>query len=290
MSTAPISAAEVNPNLVRCALLRIAVGLLSILTLWDYGELLTLHFSSRGWLPPYVSASTTSSSLIELFTPQVTRGAFWLCLVSSLFLMIGLRARTAGVLTLLGLYAIQLRNSFLTDADDEILRSTLVVLLFAPVSGFWSLDAATSDAHATAGRWPLRVIRLKLAFLYLASGAEKLVGDSWHEGTAILLSLTNPAYARFQTPSGLESALAVLTPVVPYFELVLPLLLLPQATRTFGVALGIAFHVTLACVLELRWLSALVLAHYFAFLGDRQTLWLIQLLQRFKRIPLLTRG
>jgi len=283
VSIAPSSAPEVNPNLVRCALLRIVVGLLAILTLWDYLGLLTLHFSNHGWYPPEVSSSSFGLSVVEAFTPQVARGAFWACLLSALCLTIGLRSRTAGILTLLGLYGLQLRNSFLTDADDEVLRSTLLVLMFAPVGGFWSFDGDAPRAESADGRWPLRVIRFKVAFLYLASGAEKLMGDTWHGGTAISLALTNPAYTRFRAPPAIEPVLVVFTPIVPYLELALPLLLLPRVTRNVGVALGIAFHLALSAVLELRWFTALVLAHYLAFLSDRHAVGLVQLARWLKR-------
>lgn len=290
MTISHVPGLEVNPHVVRCAMLRVAVGLLTMLTLWDYLDLLTLHFSDRGWYPPHVSASPLSRSVIEVFTPQVVRGVFWVCFLSSFFFMMGLRTRTAGVLTLLGLYAIYLRNSFLTDADDEILRSTLFVLLFAPLGAFWSFDAATSRAASGAGLWPLRVIRFKLAFLYLGSGAEKLLGSTWSEGTAISLTLNNPAFARFRTPSALEPLFALATPCVPYLELLLALLLSLKPTRRFGVALGITFHLMLAAVLELRWLTAIILAHYLAFISDRQVTGLVQLLHRVRKFTARTCG
>jgi hypothetical protein len=68
-------------------------------------------------------------------------------------------------------------------------------LAFTAAGDAFALDAVLRRRRGPA--FPVRVLELQVAWIYLASGLEKLVGSSWLDGTATswIFELTN-TYAR----------------------------------------------------------------------------------------------
>lgn len=256
----------------RYCLLRIFIGLLALATTLDFYPLLTLHFSSQGWSSPELRGNPTTAALLRALTPTTVKAVFWACEGGLLSFVVGYRARLGGTLGLAGMSILYLRCPLLFDADDELLRATMFVLLFAVQGAHWSLGEQNHPATHPTPAWPLRLIRFRLVWLYLASGMEKLFGHAWRDGTATTIALNNPAYARFLVPASLARLIGPTSTAIPWLEFVLGFLLMLPKTRPAGVVLGLAFHFVLGTMLELRWFTWIVAAHYLAFVSDR---WLV---------------
>jgi hypothetical protein len=267
MMLARASASGPAPNALdrSTALLRIGVGALALLGWFDFWPLLALHFSSEGWYTSETAGRATTGWFLAAPSYPVLAAFYFLTAGALGCFCLGLRPRLSGSVGLLGMSALYLRNPLPFDADDEVLRSTIFLLLFARTSACWSLDAFLGRTLGVNASWPLALIRFKVAFLYLASGIEKLTGQSWADGTAISLSLSNPAYARFASPPAPEPALAIASLGLPYFEAALGLLLLIPKTRTLGIVLGLGFEAALAMCMDLRWFPCIMAVQFLAF-------------------------
>ena len=252
----------------RYALLRVLIGTLAIFTFLTLQPLLNLHFSNQGWYTSRTVGIGATGVYLDAPPAVWVHGLFWLCQMSLLYFVLGLLPQIAGAVAFTGMSALYLRNPLPFDADDEVIRSTLFLLLFAPTAARLSVESCLGLPQRSMAKWPLRLIRFKIAFLYGASGVEKLLGDSWHSGTALSVALHNPAYARFEVPSSIEPLLGFISISVPYFELALCVLLLWARTRIFGVVLGLSFHALLGVFMDLRWFTLIMVAHYVAFVSD----------------------
>jgi len=125
--------------------------------------------------------------------------------------------------------------------------------------------AGESAAHPI---WPLRMIRIQVALIYLNSGLWKFFGPTWRDGSAIVQSLNLNIFHRFPVtiPAGYEWIGTVSTYVTLFWEIGFIVLLFNRWTRTAALLTGVAMHLGIWATMEVGPFSWLMIGSYIAFL------------------------
>jgi predicted DCC family thiol-disulfide oxidoreductase YuxK len=142
-------------------------------------------------------------SLLNLFGSLWQVTAFWaLSLVVSVLVMIGYRTRLACALAFLALISFQMRNPLVINGADVVFRMAAFWLIFSAAGDRFSVDAALRRARGQqltgfGPAFPIRLLQLQVAWIYLATGLEKHAGERWLNGTALHWALMLPhTYSR----------------------------------------------------------------------------------------------
>jgi hypothetical protein len=112
----------------------------------------------------------------------------------ALLLAVGYRTRTMAILAFVAVISVQNRDPLILDGSDLVFRMSAFWLIFTAAGDMWSIDAAVRRARGEATRrtglaLPVRILQLQAAWIYLATGLEKLLGQGWLTGTATWYAL-----------------------------------------------------------------------------------------------------
>lgn len=283
--------AEIPPDIY--AALRITFAVLGCLTLIGLSDL-RLFWSCDGLV-----ASRDSSVCRSL----VSLGLGWLpgyaalvySAISFLMMAAGYKSRLSVVLAFVSLSSIARWNDLPLSAAHQVLRSLLFCLLWADCGQRWSVDAwlrgrnvrTPTERHVAI--WPLRLIQIQIAGIYLITGLWKLENLAWRDGSALHYILQTPQFARF-TMLG-SPAWDAWTTGATYltlgWELGFPLLVLHPLTRRWTLWLGVVLHLGMWATLELGLFSGVMIGSYIAFLDPDR---LRAEIRRWGRLPVLARN
>ncbi len=181
-------------DLAPIALFRILYGLQLFNWYWQLYPNLTAFFTDEGIFPrrQLIAFYPDRGSLLN------TVGEWWQivllwavgCAVA-LALTVGWRTRLMSFLAFVFLVSFQWRNPLILDGSDLVFRFVPLWLMFTNAGGLWSIDALRSVRSATGQGWalPVRILELQIAWIYLATGIEKLGGNLWVNGTAAYYAL-----------------------------------------------------------------------------------------------------
>lgn len=259
------------------AVLRIGIGILLVIYLYQLLSLSTFHFSAQGWLSHQQTVGSYNPyrwSLLYLVNQATeVRWFWWLAMLSAVFFTLGYKTRISGGLTWLALVSIWHRNPLVLDGDDIILRMVLLYLLFSGCGGAYSLDAISKRSSTVAAVWPLRMIQIQLCLLYFVSGWVKLTSLSWMQGDILSVVLQHPQYARWNFTTSLQQSwprdfIRYVSVLIGVWELCFPWLLMQKHTRFACLLFGIFFHLSLLLLMQLRWFAIIMLVLYVAFLPN----------------------
>ncbi len=197
-----------------------------------------------------------------------------LLLVASLCTMVGFRTRLSSALAVLCLIMLQRANTAIFNSGDLLLRQVGIAVMLAPCGLLWSIDAARARRR---GRIPnllrapfaMRLLQLELALGYLLSAWTKARGDTWHEGTAIALSLRIEDLQRFVAPEWLfeqDVLLNLFTWSALAFEAAFIVIIWPRRLRLGVLGAGVLFHLGIDVFLDIGFFSIAIYLAYLAFL------------------------
>ena len=158
----------------------------------------------------------------------------------------------------------------------EVRAAILFCLMWANCGEVWSIDAwaartrgrgVATKADHPASSWPLRLIRVQVAVIYVSTGLWKLGSTEWRYGTALHYVLSNNGFARFpgSLPPGAAEVLAVGTYLTLLWELSFPLLVAFRRTRGVALAIGVALHLGMWLTIELGPFPWVMLASYVSY-------------------------
>ena len=123
--------------------------------------------------------------------------------------------------------------------------------------------------------WPLRLIQVQVALIYLTSGLFKLFGTAWRDGSAVYYATGQNIFGRifhfYPFPASLGWMLTALTYATVLWELSFPLLILNRVTRRVALVTGIAMHLGIWATMEVGPFTWMMLAAYVAFLDPHTT-------------------
>lgn len=186
---------------------------------------------------------------------------FFAATLFALALTLGFRTRIATAGSWLLLVSLQNRNPMVLYGADQLLRMLLFWSIFLPLGACGSIDArrggppnraVRSVRHLSAAS---AAILLQMSLMYVFSGLLKR-NEAWWSGEALSHVLSFETYARPWASALLShgEALRLVTPAVPWLEILLGLMLfLPWGTaRARGVALVLlfGFHLTIESFLR----------------------------------------
>ena len=222
-----------------------------------------------------------------LASPGALRAVHLALAAGPLLLMVGLGGRLATLAALLTTLQVFHGNGIMLNSGDLLLRLWCILLLAAPATRVWSIDAwlARRRGRPLPRQLPVfvhRLIALQLAVMYLDTGAAKLLGNEWTAGRATyyatqlerLQRFPDWTTAAFDLPV-LVYASAVLTYVTLYWELGWVLLVLWRPTRRLALGVGLLVHGGIAGTMMVAQFSAAAVLGYLAYVdADGVGAWL----------------
>lgn len=196
--------------------------------------------------------------------------AFWIWVVATALLLVGLRTRMASIVCWALSTSFASANPNIDNAGDTIRGIILFYLMLSPCAAVWSVDRLLwRGGQASAGPvhiwpWPLRLLFVQLVFIYFMNGLYKLTGSDWLSGDSLYyvlgdLTLTRFSIAQLPVPLVLTQ---VLTWLVLAWELGFPVLVLFRWTRVPALLMGVAFHLGILATMELGGFVPYVLCLY----------------------------
>jgi hypothetical protein len=199
-----------------------------------------------------------------------------LLLVSSLATMVGWHTRLSSVVAVLMMVVLQRANTAIFNSGDLLLRQIGVAVALAPCGVLWSLDARRNRRKGRPqprlrAPYGMRFLQLSLAVGYFLSAWAKARGHTWHEGTAIALSLRIEDLQRFVAPDWLydqRGALNLFTWVTLAFEATFFALVWNRRLRPWVLGLGVCLHLGIDVFLDIGFFSLAIYLAYLAFLPD----------------------
>lgn len=254
----------------RYAPLRVGLGLVLLvqwLTLWPVAG---LQFDARGLGAAVVGGAWghVRWTVLDGLTGAQVPALLGVGVALALAFTAGRATRAAGA----ALFALDVlllhRSNDWQDGSDCLARCLLFFLCFATPRGGSAV-------------WPLRMVRIQIATVYLATAIWKLRGHDWHDGTALYWALQDPRYQRFSLDAALATATgqriaALATWSTLGIELALPALLLVPRSRRIGLALGTSLHLGIWLTMRIGMFSPLMLVSYLAFVErDAAGRWLV---------------
>lgn len=256
------------------AALRIALGMLTLLTLIGLVGEIDFYYTDEGWLPLKTALSYQSAnewSLLQLFTTvSAVRAFFALMILCSLALIVGFKTRIVAWACFIGIASIQSRNWMNTYGGDAVLRLLLFYLALSKSGLSWSFDRRRSPSEELAPVWPLRLMQIQIALIYGSSGLAKLHGADWVSGDAIAMMLLNPVFARWDWVELLNIGpinwgFRTVTWLTLFWEVSFPILVFWKRSRPFVLALGLLLHLGIIVFLQLHWFGHIMIASYLAY-------------------------
>ena len=184
-------------DLAPVALFRIVYGVLFFNWIWQLWPDIPAFFTDEGILPRGTALALASDrfSILMAFGQTWQVAIFWaLSLVVGLMVIVGYRTTLACVLAFIATISFEERNTLILDGSDLVYRVLPLWLAFASSGARYSLDAALrrSRGEEVTGRgwaFPVRILQLQVAWIYLATGLEKMLGTKWPGGTATYWAL-----------------------------------------------------------------------------------------------------
>lgn len=304
------------------SLFRVLFALLLLKDAVYHFPLAGVFYSDDGLLPRSVLTQveryhrfSIMDAMAAPWQAQLTFVAWGLVLLA---LLLGWHSRLMSILNFLLIMSIHERNSFVIDGSDNVARILSFWLIFLPLGNYYALDALRrrwrayrqshhlldlqpGSAPRTAFAFPLRMIQLQVAMVYLFTFILKLPGEIWLDGHALhyalqIRSLTLPSgdWVYQHLPRPLLQGMTYLTlfTEASFLPFVFSPLLQPYL-RLLALTLGIAFHLGVALLMSIPNFSAMMIVSYTLFLLPA---WVLALEERLKAprrrllMPLLPAG
>jgi hypothetical protein len=247
--------------------------------------IILLHSDWLAWFGTHAWVSEPTMHIVEpgirlnlfgLF-PQSDRWItwfFWIALLFSVLLTIGLWTRVSSVAVFLCLNSLQQRALFITHGGDKFLRVAGFFLMFAPAGALLSVDhwirlrRRKTEATELRAPWAQRMIQFELALLYFTSFLWKMKGHAWLDGTALYYVVHFREIQRFPVPEWIKSVaiLKIGTWLALALEFSLGALIWFKRYRYPLLVLGLCFHLCLEYALNFPMFQWDVLSAYVLFI------------------------
>lgn len=213
-------------------------------------------FGDRGWLrPDQVWRMNDQPWQWSLYfaasSPTMIRVVAGVALVAAILLTIGLATPVAAVVSFLGLVSAANRAPLNVFGLDDTLGMLLVPLVIGPAGARLSLDSLFMPPGRGRGGEPsvranvaLRLLQVHLCVVYFFSGAGKLFGASWWEGTALWGAVANDRYRTLDLRglAGHPLVINALTLATLWWEAAYAALVWPRLTRRLCLAMAVLVH------------------------------------------------
>ena len=277
-------------DLAPVSLFRILYGIQLFNWVWQLYPNLSAFFTDEGILPRRSALTYYADrfSLLNLVGDWWQVAIFWaLGLVVAVLLTIGWRSRLASFLAFVVVSSFSWRDPLILDGSDLVFRLVPLWLTFTEPGARYSIDAMSrrergEPERSTGAALPVRILELQIAWIYLATGIEKLGGRMWPEGIAayyaLQLSHTFGRAWAFPIATNLVFAQAISWGTLMVEVFFLPLAMAPsRLARLIATAAAAGLHLGIITLMNVGnfpviMLSALVLflpPHWITSAADR---------------------
>lgn len=197
-------------------------------------------------------------------------------LVAGCLTTLGWRTRASTVVAVLMLVVLQRANTAIFNSGDLLLREVGITLALAPSGLLWSLDARRDrkkgrERNLWRAPFGQRFLQLALALGYFLSAWSKARGNTWHDGTAMALSMRIEDLQRFVAPEWLfdqQILLNLFTWATLTFEATFFALVWNRRLRPYVIGIGVLFHLGIDLFLDIGFFSIAIYLAYLAFLPN----------------------
>lgn len=271
------------------ALFRIAFGALMVKEALYHLALAGTFYSDQGIVSrsvltqtPWVGGFSLMGDLPETWMALLF---FILWGLIALGMMLGYRTRLLTVLNFICLLSTNNRNPILVSGAEMVMNALAFWSMFIPLGAAYSLDARRVGRSYTQKpmiyAFPVRMLQLQVAIIYIMTTVIKLQGQSWPGGDALYLALQARLYV-FPTGDWLltHAPLEVLRALTSFtllveggFALLVFAPFLQPYLRGIGLLSGIALHIGIGLMMAIPNFPLVMLCSYLAFLDPRWINW-----------------
>jgi hypothetical protein len=235
-------------------------------------------FGDRGWLPATDVWRMNDqpwqwSWYFAAPGPNAVRVLAGISLVAAVLLTIGLATPLAALVSLLGLVSAANRAPLNTFGLDDTLGMLLVSLVIGPSGARLSLDerllgAGQGSAASVRANVAIRLLQFHLCVVYFFSGAGKLFGASWWEGTALWGAAANVQYRTLDLTWMAWHPLVVnaLTLTTLFWEVGYAALIWPRLTRPVFLAIAVMVHLGIGLAMGMMEFGLAMITANLAFI------------------------
>jgi uncharacterized membrane protein YphA (DoxX/SURF4 family) len=238
-------------------------------------------FGTRGWLAPTEVWRMNDqpwqwSWYFAASSPTMLRVLAGVTLAAAVLLTIGLATPLAALVAFVGLVSAANRAPLNVFGLDDTLGMLLVPLLIGPSGACLSVDrllagagrgGAGEAAPSVAANIALRLLQVHLCVVYFFSGAGKMLGASWWEGTALWGAVANDRYRTLDLRWLAHHPLVVnaLTLGTLFWEVAYPALVWPRLTRRLFLAMAVAVHLGIGLAMGMMEFGLAMISANLAF-------------------------
>jgi len=224
------------------------------------------RMNDQPWHWSWYFSARTPSSITLLATVS---------LIAATMLTLGLATPLAAVVSLVGYVSAVNRAPLNTFGFDDAVGLMLLPLAVGPAGARLSLDRLLWRRSVTAAAAPrvsatvaIRLIQVHLCVVYFFSGAGKLFGASWWEGTALWGAVANSQYRTLDLTflawhPLLTNALTLST---LFWEFSYPALVWPRLTRRLVLAMAVLVHLGIGLAMGMMEFGLAMIVANMAFL------------------------
>lgn len=266
--------------LIGTSLARISIG---FLMLYMY----LIHYSQRYYLwgnQGIISNEMTgSTNLYSLSNSDIYFNIIYhIGILLSVLFIIGYKTRLVSIINFIFYFSLLERNPMISDGGDNILRVCLFYLLFADMSRYFSIDSKKTNQRSNSLKTKITNIFhniaciatiIQISILYLVSGLYQIIGEMWHNGTAIYYIMQVDQFSRgILTPliSNNTYLIVILTYLAIIIKIAFPFLLFNKYTKYFIVLCIVGFHIGIAYGMGLITFSLTLIVLEFIVLTDQE--------------------
>jgi hypothetical protein len=256
-------------------LVRILFGILLFLNSIFLHSRLLDYFGINGWYPLRDFKRNEASRRINLFgiLPENNSSVYFLFFVSivaSIFVTIGLETRLACLVSYLCLVTFNHRNSHVFSSGDTLLRIMVFLLTFSNAKYAFSVDSFLYgyDVGELRPPWCERLMQIQLSLVYIRTCELKLRTNSWRSGAASYYPLLLKSFIRFHVPSFLMKSpwVEIATWGTLFSELSGGFLIWINELRYPSMIIVIFLHLAIEYCLRIQLFGWTMMASLFLFL------------------------
>ena len=269
-------------DLAPVALFRILYGVQLFNWIWQLYPNLAAFFTDEGILPrrSLLAAYDDRFTLLNLVGEWWQVAAFWvMSLGVAILLAVGWRSRLAAFGAFVVVSSFSWRDPLILDGSDLVFRMAPLWLAFTDCGARFSLDALARARRGVPGTGrgpalPIRILEAQIAWIYLATGLEKLGGQLWPSGVASYYALQlEHTFGRSWARSIATNM--TLVPLMTWGTLAIELAFLPFAllpsrvTRLLAVAGAAGLHLGIALLMNVGNFPVIMLSALVLFVPSR---------------------
>jgi hypothetical protein len=179
----------------------------------------------------------------------------WLGILTAASFTVGFQTRACTIFLFLLVCSMVNTCRSSINGEDLVYRMLLFYSCFAPLGQSLSVDSwrRRGDASPPPRIWPVRLMQINFALIYIFTQTRKVYGDPvWMGGDAMYYTMVNTTWSRFPWPMLFANPLV--TKLTTYgslvIELAFPLLVWFRPFRLSVIALLAAVHIGIAVGLQ----------------------------------------